>query len=104
MATLMKIDQAVGEMMQEVMNETLDKLLDYLTDRVELTEEIRRMFEEYREVMYVPENIWEKKRRHTPSEYNLFIKNKILELKAAGFKGNLMKMAVEAWKTKPTTA
>lgn len=95
-----KINEAIERLMREVMNNTIDKLLEYLSDKVELTDEIKAMFDEYRKIMFVPESIWEKKRCHVPSNYNIFIKNKILELKASGYKGNFMKVAVEAWKEK----
>jgi Ran GTPase-activating protein (RanGAP) involved in mRNA processing and transport len=38
-----------------------------------------------------------KKRTRAPSAYNLYIKEKMAEFKAAGHKGNLMKMAIDAW-------
>lgn len=100
MASLVKINNAVTALVQETMHTTLDKLIEFLSDRIELDEDIKGIFDEFRKGMYVPESSGgTKKRRHAPSAYNLYIREKIAELKAAGHKGNMMKMAVEAWKT-----
>lgn len=45
----------------------------------------------------------EKKKTRVPSVYNLYIRDKIAELKAAGRKGGLMMLAIEAWNTDKAT-
>lgn len=93
-----KINAVISELIKETMHTTIDNLVDFLNERVELDVEIKEIFEEYRRNIHVPDKITAKKRNHVPSAYNIYIKDKISELKAAGHKGNMMKLAVEAWK------
>jgi hypothetical protein len=53
------------------------------------------MFADYQAVAPVTAQ----KPKRPPSAYNIYIRDKIAELKAAGHTGNLMKMATEAWNT-----
>lgn len=39
----------------------------------------------------------DKHKRRSASAYNLFLKDKMAELRAAGHRGNVMKLAVEYW-------
>lgn len=55
--------------------------------------DLKQMFADYQAAAHVTAQ----KPKRPPSAYNIYIRDKIAELKAAGHTGNLMKMATEAW-------
>jgi hypothetical protein len=100
---LSKVNAAVAALIEETKVSTVDKLVHFLGQKIEIDEDMKKMFEEFKEVSKVVVKgakgaaKAEKKEKRAPSAYNLYIKDKIAEFKAAGHKGNLMKMATDAW-------
>ena len=101
---LSKVNTAIAALVEETKVTTVDKLVHFLGQKIEIDEDMKAMFEEFKVVSKVAVKAGkgaaksvEKKEKRPPSAYNLYIKDKIAEFKAAGHKGNLMKMATDAW-------
>jgi hypothetical protein len=107
---LPKVNQAIQALINETATTTVDKLLLYLADKcgVEVDDELRQMCNDFKALYVqkqepeVKEHKKEKKPR-APTAYNMYIKEKMAELKAEGKTGNLMKLAVEEWKKEKGT-
>lgn len=100
-----KVMNALSDMVREVEVNTVDKFINSMSTRIEVDEEMHMMFQEFKKGLDIDGGMFvvQPKKKRAPSAYNLFISTKIAEFKAAGHKGNLMKMAVDAWKNMRTT-
>ena len=109
-----KVNIALSALVEETQLATVDKIVAFLSEKIEVDEDMQKMFEDFKESIKTQakadlkkankkskksgdESGDEKKRTRAPSAYNMYIKEKMAEFKAAGHKGNLMKMAIEAW-------
>jgi hypothetical protein len=104
---LPKVNHAIQALINETATTTVDKLLVYLADKcgVEVDDELRQMCNDFKalyvqkqEEPEVKEQPKKEKKPRAPTAYNMYIKEKMAELKAEGKTGNLMKLAVEEWK------
>jgi hypothetical protein len=105
---LTKVNSSIAALIEETKVSTVDKLVHFLGQKIEIDEDMKKMFEEFKVASKGSSKgsaKAEKKEKRAPSAYNLYIKDKIAEFKAAGHKGNLMKMATDAWnESKKATA
>lgn len=108
---LSKVNTAIAALVEETKVTTVDKLVHFLGQKIEIDDDMKGYFDEFKAASKVTgkgaAKSVEKKEKRPPSAYNLYIKGKIAEFKAAGHTGNLMKMATDAWnadKAKATTA
>ena len=110
-----KVNAAIAALIEETQIATIDKMVAFLGEKIEVDEDMQKMFEDFKESIKgsakadlkkatkkskksSDESGEEKKKRtRAPSAYNLYIKEKMAEFKEAGHKGNLMKMAIDAW-------
>lgn len=103
-----KVNTLVSSLVQEVSASTLDKFKAYLNEKVELDSEMLEYFDQFKAGLKTTvgakgkgkgasKGTGEEKKKRALSPYNIYIKNKMLELKQAGHTGNLMKLAVEAY-------
>ena len=111
-----KINAAIAALIEETQVATIDKMVAFLSEKIEVDEDMQKMFEDFKESIKGSAKAdlkkatkkskkssdedsgdEKKKRTRAPSAYNLYIKEKMAEFKEAGHKGNLMKMAIEAW-------
>lgn len=127
MVLMTKVDEAVSALMIEVQKDTIEKLKEFISEKNQMTEEILAAFKEYEEKISkddpkshvkkgakaakgtkaakagkastskATKNDTEDKPKRPPSAYNIFLREKIAELKEQGHEGNLMKLAIEAW-------
>lgn len=88
----------IPALIEAIQHETLDNLITFLHDKIEIDEEMTQYFKDFKATLTIKKK--EKKKR-APSAYNLYIRDKIAEFKAAGHKGNLMKLAIDAWRKEP---
>lgn len=88
-----KLTNAINEYAQEQSYNAISNLSKRLLDKLGNNDEIRSICDEFIATMKV------NKRTRAPSSYNFYIRDKMAELKAGGATGNLMKLAIEAWKT-----
>ena len=129
---LNKVNNSIASLIEETALSTVDKLVAFLGEKIEIDEDMRQMFEDFKGTLKAEsteaakaakaeakktkkskksdadasdasdksdksDSDGEKKKKRAPSAYNLFIKEKMAELKAQGLKGNLMSQAVAAW-------
>lgn len=105
---LSKVNTAIAALVDETKASTVDKLVHFLGQKIEIDEDLKGFFEEFKAELAKAAKTTgkagkgaaksvEKKEKRPPSAYNLYIKDKIAEFKAAGHTGNLMKMATDAW-------
>jgi hypothetical protein len=109
-----KVTSSIAALIEETQLSTIDKMIAFLGEKIELDDDMQKMFEEFKDSIKgsakaelkksskkskksSDESGDVKKRTRAPSAYNLYIKEKMAEFKAAGHKGNLMKMAIDAW-------
>lgn len=109
-----KLNAAIAALVEETQMAVVDRVITFLGEKIEVDDDMKAMFEEFKEVLKAEnkekakakkgkkassgsESDGEKKRTRPASAYNLYIKDKMAEFKAAGNTGNLMKMAIEAW-------
>lgn len=124
---LAKVNVSIAALMEETALSTVDKLVAFLGEKIEIDEDMQQMFADFKATLKVtppPQVDAEKpkkkaskkaaaatssdeekpeKAKRAPSSYNMYLSAKIAELKAQGAKGNLMKLAIEAWKTSKGT-
>ena len=115
MATFTHLQNTLNKVIEEVRNDSLDSFVTMLTERLDVVKDfggdIKRLLEEYKascnaQVLSFGPKKKEKKTR-PPNNYNLFIKEKMREIKEAHpeFKGKeLMKKATEQWNIKKAEA
>ncbi len=110
----------------KIIDRTIDKMVAFISDKIEVDEDnMHNMLQEFKESIKAEakaevkteakaklkkmnkssddDSSDEKKKTRVPSVYNLYIRDKIAELKAAGCKGGLMMLAIEAWNTDKAT-
>jgi hypothetical protein len=98
-----KLNIAIASLIAETQLSTVDKLFGFLGEKVELDDDMKGYFDEFRGTFKVGKKGGgvrmeaAPKAKRAPSAYNLYIRDKMAEFKAAGHTGNLMKMAIEAW-------
>jgi hypothetical protein len=115
MASLSKVNIALSSLVVETAESTIDKVLEFLGNHIEVDEDMRSMFAEFKkqnteEIMETTKaeikaikKVTKKaddapKQKRAPSSYNIYIRDKMAELRAGGATGNLMKQAIDAWK------
>ena len=114
MAAITKMNKSIGEMIKEVETLTISKIKDILVEKLteeyepEFVEAVQKVLSEI-EIPSYSENIKKpskkssdgvEKKKREPTEYNLFLKAKMAEIKEAGteLKGkDLMKAAIVFW-------
>lgn len=102
-----KLNTSIAALVNETQISTVDKLFAFLGEKIEIDSDMKGYFDEFRGTLKVPVVKGKKgvsvsaeaapKAKRAPSAYNLYIRDKMAEFKAAGHSGNLMKMAIEAW-------
>lgn len=110
-----KLNIAIAALVAEAQLSTVEKLFAFLGEKIEIDDDMKGYFEEFKATLKVDQEVEakaaksnnkkgkkaedgeEKKPKRAPSAYNLYIRDKMAEFKAAGHSGNLMKMAIEAW-------
>lgn len=109
---LNNVNKALAGLVEETALSTVDKLVSFLSDKIEIDEDMKSLFDEFKkntkdEIKASFKNnsrkggAKEEKKKREPSPYNLFIKEKMAEIKAKKpeLKGKeLMKEAIEEWK------
>lgn len=124
---LIKVNVAIAALIEETAMSTVDKLVAFLGEKLEIDEDMQQMFADFKATLKVtPAATTEQqptkkkpskkaaaatssdeekpaKAKRAPSAYNMYLSAKIAELKAQGAKGNLMKLAIEAWKASKDT-
>jgi hypothetical protein len=121
-----KLTIAIAAIREETALSTLDHFKEFLADKIVLDEDMQAMFAEFKatipatykaaakaeakvaraakklnKLAAAKDNTTDppaEKKKRAPSQYNLYIKAKMAEFKEQGHTGNLMKMAIEAWK------
>lgn len=88
-----KLTTAINEYAQEQSYNAINNLSKRLLEKLGNNEDVKSICEEFLSTMKV------NKRTRAPSSYNFYIRDKMASLKAEGATGNLMKLAIEAWKT-----
>ena len=113
---LNKMNKAIGEMIKEVETLTISKIKDILVEKLteeyepEFVQAVEKVLSDIKFPSY-SENIKKpaakssdrEKKKREPTEYNLFLKEKMAEIKEAGteLKGkDLMKAAIVEWNKK----
>jgi hypothetical protein len=115
-----KVNIAIAALVEETALTTVDKLVAFLAEKIELDDDMQGMFTEFKASISAQakedakgakkagkkadKKGAEPKAKRPPSEYNMYISRKMAELKAAGYTGNLMKGAIEAWNAEKATA
>jgi hypothetical protein len=113
-----KLNIAIAALVAEAQLSTVEKLFAFLGEKIEVDDDMKGYFEEFKAVLKTDQEAeakaaksnskkgakkekegkdGEPKAKRAPSAYNLYIRDKMAEFKAAGHSGNLMKMAIEAW-------
>lgn len=106
---LTKVNVALAGLIEETSLSTVEKLIAFLGEKIEIDDDMKQYFDEFKASIKNEAKVdlkkaskkdaGEKKEKRTrpPSPYNMYIRDKMAEFKAAGHTGNLMKMAIEAW-------
>ena len=101
-----KVTAMFSSFVQEVSLHTIEKLKEFLASKTQLDDEMQQHLEEFKRTLAVSSIATSKKgasfvpkekKKRMLSQYNIYIQNKIKELREAGHSGNLMKKAVEAY-------
>ena len=112
-----KLNIAIAALVAESQTSVIDKLFAFLGEKIEVDDDMKGYFEEFKGTLKVDQEAdakaakskkgakgskgkaedGEPKAKRAPSAYNLYIRDKMAEFKAAGHSGNLMKMAIDAW-------
>ena len=106
-----KLNIAIAALVAEAQLSTVEKLFAFLGEKIEVDDDMKGYFEEFKAVLKTDQEAEAKaakkgaktkeekadKPKRAPSAYNLYIRDKMADFKAAGHSGNLMKMAIEAW-------
>ena len=117
---MLKVNKTISDMVKSIETSTIEKIKTFITEKIateydeEMLEAITKMFDEVAEEIKKnseAENIKKsgkkdsgekkEKKKREPTEYNLFLKEKMAEIKAAGttLKGReLMGAAIEMWR------
>jgi hypothetical protein len=109
-----KLNIAIAVLVAEAQTSVVDKLFAFLGEKIEIDDDMKAYFEEFKGTLKTDQEVEVKaskkgkkepkldkdgvpKAKRAPSAYNLYIRDKMAEFKAEGHKGNLMKMAIDAW-------
>ena len=113
-----KLNIAIAALVAETQTAVIDKLFAFLGEKIEIDDDMKGYFEEFKTSLKSDQEVdakaakskkgakgskgketkdGEPKAKRAPSAYNLYIRDKMAEFKAAGHTGNLMKMATDAW-------
>lgn len=107
------VHKALAGLVEETAMSTVDKLVTFLSEKIEFDDDMKTLFDDFKKA--TKEEIkasfkndrsrksrgGEKKAKREPSAYNLFIKDKMAEIKVKrpDLKGkDLMKEAIDEWK------
>jgi len=108
-----KVSELFNSVTEEVSLHTLESFKEFMSEKVELDGDMHSIFEDFKKTIVDAfktstksngkgkkgaKTTDEPKKKRALSPYNLYIQNKMKELKEAGNAGNLMKMAIEAYK------
>ena len=112
-----KVNTAVSSLVEEVSLNTVDKVVDFLKSKIDFDEDFDKFFQEFKDTLKADAKASAKKsvkksssgsdsetdakKKRAPSAYNLFIKDKMAQIKGTNpeIKGKeLMKAAIEEWK------
>ncbi len=108
--------KTVNVLVEETSMTTVDKLALFLKEKIEFDADMQELFEEFKTSLKVTlkneakgkkrggKHLDVNKKKRQASVYNLFIKDKMAEIKQQQpeLKGKeLMKAAIELWKTRP---
>lgn len=116
--SIQSVNKAVNQLVEETTVSTVDKLVVYLSDKIEFDEDMKKLFDDFKKIAReeVRTSFKQDKgkrggkksdKKREPSAYNLFIKEKMAEIKQKKpeLKGKeLMKEAIEEWKKNPKKA
>lgn len=112
------VHKALAGLVEETAINTVDKLITFLSDKIEFDDDMKALFDEFKKT--TKEEIkasfkndrskkggrsGEEKKKREPSAYNLFIKEKMAQIKVKKpeLKGKeLMKEAIDEWKKTKT--
>lgn len=114
---LNNVHKALAGLVEDTALTTVDKLVTFLSDKIEFDDDMKALFEDFKKT--TKEEIkasfkndrskkargGEEKKKREPSAYNLFIKEKMAQIKAKRpeLKGKeLMKEAIDEWKKTKT--
>ena len=117
---LNKVNTAVNALVEEVSMTTVDKVIEFLKTKIDFDEDFEGFFKEFKETLKADvkaaakkttkksskksessDTEGEPKKKRAPSAYNLYIKDKMAEIKVSNpeIKGkDLMKAAIDEWK------
>ena len=109
---LTKVNSAVSALVEEVSMTTVDKVVEFLKSKIDFDEDFEGFFKEFKETLKADmkaaakksgkkSSDGEPKKKRAPSAYNLYIKDKMAEIKVSNpeIKGkDLMKAAIDEWK------
>lgn len=112
MANLTKVNKAIDELIVSVKNTTIKELSEYLAKNLTNISNLEEIIAQYIETAKAEDVVAKKskgkesnndkpKKTREPTEYNIFLKNKMAEIKEAGteLKGkDLMIAAIAEWK------
>lgn len=115
MATGIKqLNKAISKIVDEVQTTTTNEIFEFVKTHLKNESEFTAVFEEFKKTLKTdvvslfsisePVKKGADRKKREPSQYNIFIGEKIKELKATNSEKNgkeLMKLAIEAWKAKP---
>jgi hypothetical protein len=111
-AALKVLNKSVGKLVDEVQSVVLDRVEAFLKEKnidVADFEDFRKTVKTELTSQYTVSESKkpQERKKRAPSEYNTFIGSKIKELKEANSDKDgkeLMKMAIEAWKSRPAAS
>ena len=116
---LTKVNSAVSALVEEVSMTTVDKVVEFLKSKIDFDEDFEGFFKEFKDTLKADvkaaakksakkskksdssDSEGEPKKKRAPSAYNLYIKDKMAEIKVSNpeIKGkDLMKAAIDEWK------
>ena len=115
--SVLAVTKAINLLVEETTVSTIDKLVVYLSDKIEFDDDMKKLFDDFKKTTKEELKASQKqekgkrggkkvenKKKREPSAYNLFIKEKMAEIKQKKpeLKGKeLMKEAIEEWKKTP---
>lgn len=118
-----KITGLIEAAVKDGQQATFDSFITFLGTKIDIDEDMQSYIDEFKKTLIMTKKAAPKgkgkgkaaasvdtevekteKKKRAPSAYNLFIRDKMAELRTAGHKGNLMKLAVEEWKKSKSEA
>jgi hypothetical protein len=103
--TYTAVNSAVGKIILESKINLIDQLVEYLDKKIDIDDDMKNILHEFKSTIVSSKVTASDKKKRSPSLFNLYVKEKLPELKAAHpdiRDGKLMiSMASEAWKADP---